>query len=68
MTTILSVSKSTFALIIAVVSAGSTLIGNLLPKYILDPTIEATVAVFVALVSGAIVTYLTTQEQVAPPP
>ena len=68
MTTILSVSKSALALIIAVVSAGSALIAAVLPEFISDPIIEGAIAVFVAAVLGAVVVYLTTQEQNAPAP
>jgi glycogen synthase len=66
MTTILTVSKGVLALIIAVVSAGSALIAALLPQVIADPTTEGAVAIFVAAVLGAVVVYLTTQEQNAP--
>jgi hypothetical protein len=68
MTTILTVSKSVLALIIAVVSAASALITAILPKYIPDLTTEGAVVIFVAAIAGAVVAYLTTQEQVAPTP
>jgi hypothetical protein len=66
MTTILAVSKGVLALIIAIVSAGSALIAAVLPEFISDPITEGAIAVFVAAVLGAVVVYLTTQEQNAP--
>jgi uncharacterized membrane protein YeaQ/YmgE (transglycosylase-associated protein family) len=68
MTTILSVSKSFLALIIAIVGAVGALVGTFIPIYVPNTVEAGALVVFVAAVVGGVIVYLTTQEQVAPSP
>ena len=64
----LKITKAGFALAIALVNASAAFGGVLVQHYVSDPIISAASAIFLATASSAVVSYLATEEQVAPSP